>query len=67
MAHAEITLKDLNKENLISLVLTSQRERDKLIDMLGQHIDNLTSTVDNLSSRLAQVESSLVVTKIVNN
>ena len=67
MAHTEITLKDLKKENLISLVLTLQRERDKLIDMLGQHIDNLTSTVDNLSSRLTQVESSLVVTKTVNN
>ena len=66
MAHTEITLKDLKNENLISLVLSLQSERDKLIDMLGPPIDNLT-TVDNLSNRMAQVESSLVVTKTVNN
>ena len=35
--------------------------------MLLQHIDNLTSIVDNHSSKLVQVESSLVVTKTVNN
>ena len=35
--------------------------------MLGQRIDNLISTADNLSSKLAQVESSLLVTKTVNN
>ena len=59
MAHTEISLKDLKKENLISLVLSLQSERDKLIDMFGQHIDNLTSTVDNLSNSMVQVESSL--------
>ena len=32
MAHTEITLKDLKKENLISLVLILQSERDKFID-----------------------------------
>ena len=67
MAHTEITLKDLKKENLISLVLSLQSERDKFIDTLAQRIDNLTSTVDNLSSRLALIESSLGVTKTVNN
>ena len=67
MAHNEITLKDLKKENLISLVLNLQSERDKFIDMLGHCRDKLTSTVDNLWSKLAQVESSLVVTKTVNN
>ena len=35
--------------------------------MLLQRIDNLTSIVDNHSSKLVQVESSLVVTKTVNN
>ena len=35
--------------------------------MLGQRIDNLISTADNLSSKLVQVESSLLVTKTVNN
>ena len=58
MAHAENTLKDFKKENLISLVLNLQSDRDKVIDTLGQHIDNLTSTVDNLSSKLAQAELS---------
>ena len=56
MTHTEITLKDFKKENLINLVLSLQSERDKLIDMLGQHIDNLTSAVDNHSNNLAQVE-----------
>ena len=67
MARTEITLKDLKKENLIRLFLSLQSERDKLIDMLGQCINNLTSTVGSLSIRMAQVESSLVVTKTVNN
>ena len=67
MAHTENTLKDFKKENLISLVLSLQSDRDKVIDTLGHRIDNLTSTVDDLSSKLAQVESSLVVTKTVNN
>ena len=67
MAHAEIALKDLKKENLLSLVLSLQNERDNFIDTLGQRIDNLTSTVDNPSSKLAQLESSLVVTKSANN
>ena len=67
MAHTENTLKDLKKENLISLVLSLQRDCDKVIDTLGQRIDNLISTVDNLLSKLAQVELSLVVTKTVNN
>ena len=38
-----------------------------LLKTLGQCIDNLTSTVDNFASEFAQVESYLVVTKIVNN
>ena len=67
MAHTENTPKDLQKENLISLVLSLQSDRDKVIDTLGQRIDNLTCTVDNLSSKLAQVESSLMVTKTVND
>ena len=58
MAHTGITLKDFKRENLISLVLSLQSERDKFIDTLGHCIDNLISTVNNLSSKLAQVESS---------
>ena len=58
MAHTEITLKDFKRENLISLVLSLQSERDKFIDTLGHCIGNLISTVNNLSSKLAQVESS---------
>ena len=67
MAHAELALKDLKKENLLSLVLSLQNERENFIDTFGQRIDNLTSTVDNPSSKLAQLESSLVVTKSANN
>ena len=67
MAHTEITLKDLKKANLVSLVLSLQSECDKFIGTLVPHIDNLTSSVNNLSSKLAQVESSLVVSKTVNN
>ena len=66
MAQTENILKHLKKENLISLVLSLQNDRDEVIDTLGQRIDNLTSTVGNLSSKLAQVESSLVVTETVN-
>ena len=62
----EIALNNLEKENLVSLVLSLQSERDKFIDKLGQRIDKLASTVDNLLSKLPQVESSLVVIKTVN-
>ena len=67
MVHTEISLKHLKEENHVSLVLSLQSEREKFIDTLGQRISNLTSTVDNLPSKLAQVDSSLVVTKTVNN
>ena len=67
MAHTEITPKDLKQGNLISLVLSLQSERDKFIHMLDQRTGQLIPTVDNLSSKLAQVGSSLVVTKTVDN
>ena len=51
MAHTEITLRDLKKENFITLVLNLQSEYGKFIDILSQHIDNLTYTVDSLSSK----------------
>ena len=56
MAHTEVKLKDLEKDNLVSLVLSLKSEHSKFIDTLRQRIDNL-------SSNLAQFESSLVVTK----
>ena len=37
----EIAPKNLEKENLVSLVLSLQSERDKFIDTLGQRIDKL--------------------------
>ena len=67
MAHTEIKLKDLKKENLINLVLSLQSEHDRYTDTLGQRIDKVNSTVNNLSRKLAQVASSLVVTKAVSN
>ena len=66
MALPDITLKDLKTK--IGLTLSLQSERGKLIDTLGQRIDNLPSTVNNPSSKLARAESSLAVNKqlIVN-
>ena len=44
-----------------------QSERDKFIDTLGLRNGNLISTVDNLSSKVAQAESSLVVTETITS
>ena len=61
------TLDDLKKENLITLVLSLQVEREKLKVKFGELIGNLTNTLDDLSSKLNQVHSSLVVTKTIND
>ena len=67
MAHTENMLKDLKKENLIALVLNLQNERDKFMEKFCERLDTLSNTVDNLSGKLDLVESSLVVTKTVND
>ena len=67
MAHTENTLKHLKKENLIGLVLNLQNEREKLMEKFRERLDILSNTIDNLSSKLDLVESSLVVTKTVND
>ena len=65
MPHTENTLKDLKKENLITLVLNLQNERDKLMEKFCERLDTLSNIVGNLSSKLDLVESSLVETKTV--
>ena len=67
MAHAENKLKDLKKENIIALVLNLQNERKKLMEKFRERLDILSNTIDNLSSKLDLVESSLVVTKSIND
>ena len=67
MAHTENTLKDLKKENLIALVLNLQNDREKLMEKFCERLDTLSNTVDNLSSKLDLFESSLVLTKTVND
>ena len=67
MGHTENTLKHLKKENLIGLVLNLQNEREKLMEKFRKRLDILSNTIDNLSSKLDLVESSLVVTKTVND
>ena len=67
MAHTEKKLKDLKMENLIALVLNLQNNLEKLIEKFSECLDTLSNTVDNLSSKLDWVESSVVVTKTVND
>ena len=67
MAHTEKKLKDLKMENLIALVLNLQNNLEKLIEKFSECLDTLSNTVDNLSSKLDRVESSVVVTKTVND
>ena len=67
MVHTENTLKDLKKENLIAFVLNLQNDRQKLMEKFCDRLDTLSNTVDNLSRKLDLVESSLVVTKTVND
>ena len=67
MVHTKNTLKDLKKENLIALVLNLQNDREKLMEKFCESLDTLSNTVDNLSSKPDLVESSLVMTKAVND
>ena len=67
MAHTEKKLKDLKMENLIALVLNLQNNLEKLIEKFSECLDTLSNTVDNLSSKLDRFESSVVVTKTVND
>ena len=67
MAHTEKKLKDLKMENLIALVLNLQNNLEKLIEKFSECLDTLSNTVDNLSSKLDRVESSVVLTKTVND
>ena len=67
MAHTEKKLKDLKMENLIALVLNLQNNLEKPIEKFSECLDTLSNTVDNLSSKLDWVESSVVVTKTVND
>ena len=67
MAHTENTLKDLKKENLIALVLNLQNDQENLMEKFCERLDTLSNTVDNLSSKLDLFESSLVLTKTVND
>ena len=60
MVYLEITLKDLQKENPITLILNLRNEREKFIETFGQRINNVTFTVDNLTSKFDQVKPSLV-------
>ena len=48
------------------MVLNLQNEQDKFLGKFCKRLDTLSNTVDNLSSKLDLVESSLVVTKTVN-
>ena len=59
--------KILKKENLIALVLNLQNDQEKLTQKFCKCLDPLSNTVANFSSKLDQVESSLVVTKTVND
>ena len=67
MAHTENTLKDLKKKNLFALILNLQNQREKLTEKFCDRLDTLSNTDENVPSKLDLVDSSLVVTKIVNN
>ena len=68
MAHAENTLKDLKRENLIALLaINLQNDREKLMKKSCERLDTISNIDDNLSSKLDLVKSSLIVTKTVND
>ena len=67
MTHTENLLSDLKKENLFALVVNLQNKQEKFMEKFCERLNNLCNTVDNLSRKLEQVESSLVVTKTVND
>lgn len=67
MTHTENLLSDLKKENLFALVLNLQNKQEKFMEKFCERLNNLCNTFDNLSRKLEQVESSLVVTKTVND
>lgn len=67
MTHTENLLSDLKKENLFAVVLNLENKQEKFMETFCECLNNLCNTVGNLSRKLEQVESSLVVTKTVND
>lgn len=67
MASTEILLKDLEKIKLITLVFNLQNKLEKFIDKFSKPIGKLITTVENLATKFKQVESTLLVTKTVND
>ena len=50
MANTKESLKNVEKEDLIIIVLNVQTECDRLAELIGKHIDKLSYKVDDLKS-----------------
>ena len=50
MAYTKESLKNVEKEDLIIIVLNVQTECDRLAELIGKHIDKLSYKVDDLKS-----------------
>ena len=64
MTYTKRPLKNLDKQDLIIMVLT---ECDRLVELTGKNIDELSYKVDDLTYKSTVVESCLVISKKVSS
>ena len=60
-------LKNVDKQDLIIMVLNMQTECDRLVELIGKNIDELSYKVDDLTYKFIVVESCLVISKKVSS
>ena len=60
-------LKNVDKQDLIVMVLNMQTECDRLVELIGKNIDELSYKVDDLTYKFIVVESCLVISKKVSS
>ena len=67
MAYTKRSLKNVEKEDFIMMVLKVKTKCDRLVELMGKHIDELPYKVDDLTSKFTVVKFSLVISKQVSS
>ena len=63
MAYTKRSLKNVEKEDFVIMVLKVKTKCDRLVELMGKHIDELPYKVDDLTSKFTVVKFSLVISK----
>ena len=67
MTYAKRSIKIVDKQDMIIMVLNMKTECDRLVELIGKNIHELSYKVDDLTSKFIVVESCLVISKKVSS